>query len=127
MNFPAVFGSLTGFDKLIYGTVVVQDCPISFFLNINEICTLVIVLDYPSSQFVANLKLVCSGIMQCTNHTRRGKGICYIYHINNAIKLGKYNVGRESEVLTIPLYMGFLVKDTLADVIIPDVDLSLLT
>ena len=50
-----------------------------------------------------------------------------IYHINNAIKLGKYNVGRESEVLTIPLYMGFLVKDILADVIIPDVDLSLLT
>lgn len=50
-----------------------------------------------------------------------------IYHINNAIKLGKYNVGRESEVLTIPLYMGFLVKDTLADVTIPDVDLSLLT
>ena len=50
-----------------------------------------------------------------------------IYHINHAIKLGKYNVGRESEVLTIPLYMGFLVKDTLADVIIPDVDLSLLT
>lgn len=50
-----------------------------------------------------------------------------IYHINNAIKLGKYNLGRESEVLTIPLYMGFLVKDTLADVIIPDVDLSLLT
>lgn len=50
-----------------------------------------------------------------------------IYHIKNAIKLGKYNVGRESEVLTIPLYMGFLVKDTLADVIIPDVDLSLLT
>lgn len=50
-----------------------------------------------------------------------------IYHINNAIKLGKYNLGRESEVLTIPLYMGFLVKDTLADVIIPDVNLSLLT
>lgn len=50
-----------------------------------------------------------------------------IYHIKNAIKLGKYNLGRESEVLTIPLYMGFLVKDTLADVIIPDVDLSLLT
>ena len=50
-----------------------------------------------------------------------------IYHISNAIKLGKYNVGRESEVLTIPLYMGLLVKDTLADVIIPDVDLSLLT
>lgn len=48
------------------------------------------------------------------------------YHINNAIKLGKYNVGRESEILTIPLYMGFLVKEALEDVIIPDIDLSLL-
>lgn len=50
-----------------------------------------------------------------------------IYHISNAIKLGAYNVGREGKVLTVPLYMGFLVKDTLADVIIPDVDLSRLT
>ena len=49
-----------------------------------------------------------------------------VYHVNNAIKLGKYNVGREKEVLTIPLYMGFLIKDNLADVIVPDVDLSLL-
>ena len=44
----------------------------------------------------------------------------------NAIKLGQYNVGRDGEVLTVPLYMGFLVKDKLADVIIPDIDLSLL-
>ena len=50
-----------------------------------------------------------------------------IYHINNAIKLGRYNVGREEEVLTIPLYMGFLVKDNLADIIVPDIDMSLLT
>lgn len=49
-----------------------------------------------------------------------------VYHVNNAIKLGKYNVGRDEEVLTVPLYMGFLVKDTLADIIIPDVDFSLL-
>lgn len=47
-----------------------------------------------------------------------------IYHVNNAIKLGNYNVGREGEVLTIPLYMGFLIKDKLADVIVPDIDLS---
>lgn len=47
-----------------------------------------------------------------------------VYHVNNAIKLGKYNVGREGEVLTIPLYMGFLVKDKLVDVIVPDIDLS---
>ncbi len=50
-----------------------------------------------------------------------------IYHINNAIKLGRYNVGREKEVFTIPLYMGFLVKDNLADIIVPDIDMSLLT
>ena len=49
-----------------------------------------------------------------------------VYHVNNAIKLGKYNVGREEEVLTIPLYMGFLIKDNLADVIVPDIDLNLL-
>ena len=49
-----------------------------------------------------------------------------IYHVNNAIKLGKYNVGREGEVFTIPLYMGFLIKDNLADIIVPDIDMSLL-
>lgn len=47
-----------------------------------------------------------------------------IYHVTNAIKLGQYNVGRVGEVLTIPLYMGFLVEDKIADAIIPDVDLS---
>ena len=29
-----------------------------------------------------------------------------VYHVSNAIKLGQYNVGRQGEVLTIPLYMG---------------------
>lgn len=47
-----------------------------------------------------------------------------IYHVTNAIKLGQYNVGRVGEILTIPLYMGFLVEDKIADAIIPDVDLS---
>ena len=37
-----------------------------------------------------------------------------VYHVNNG------------DILTIPLYMGFLVNDKLADVIIPDVDVSLL-
>ena len=49
-----------------------------------------------------------------------------VYHINNAIKLGAYNVGREEEILTVPLYMGFLIKDKLADVIVADIDLSML-
>lgn len=50
-----------------------------------------------------------------------------VYHVNKAIKLGQYNVGRQGEVLTIPLYMGFLVKDKITDSVIPDIDLSLLT
>lgn len=49
-----------------------------------------------------------------------------VYHINNAIKLGNYNVGRQENILTIPLYMGFLIKDKLTEVIVPDIDLSLL-
>lgn len=50
-----------------------------------------------------------------------------VYHVNNGIKLGQYNVGRDGDVLTIPLYMGFLIKDKLSLSIIPDVDLSQLT
>lgn len=49
-----------------------------------------------------------------------------VYHIASAIKLGQYNVGREGNILTIPLYMGFLIEDKLANAIIPDVDLGLL-
>ena len=43
------------------------------------------------------------------------------YHVNHAFKLGNYNIGREGAVLTIPLYMGFLLKDSIASPIIPDV------
>lgn len=50
-----------------------------------------------------------------------------IYHVNDGIKLGQYNVGRDGDVLTIPLYMGFLIKDKLPASMIPDVDLSQLT
>lgn len=32
------------------------------------------------------------------------------YHVNMAVKLGDYNVGKEGQVLTLPLYMGFLLK-----------------
>lgn len=48
------------------------------------------------------------------------------YHVNSAIKFGQYNVGRMGEVLTLPIYMGFLIKDKIADAIIPDIDLSFL-
>ncbi len=32
------------------------------------------------------------------------------YHVEHAIKLGDYNVGRNGQILTLPLYMAFLLK-----------------
>lgn len=32
------------------------------------------------------------------------------YHVYHAIKLGDYNVGRNNQVLTLPLYMAFLLN-----------------
>ncbi len=32
------------------------------------------------------------------------------YHVNQAIKLGDYNVGRSEQMLTLPLYMAFLLR-----------------
>ncbi len=34
-----------------------------------------------------------------------------IYHIYNAVKLGNYNIGEENHILTLPLYMGFLLDE----------------
>lgn len=33
------------------------------------------------------------------------------YHVHSAIKLGDYNVGRRDQLLTLPLYMGFLLNE----------------
>ena len=33
------------------------------------------------------------------------------YHVMHAIKLGDYNIGREGKVLTLPMYMGFLLTE----------------
>lgn len=33
------------------------------------------------------------------------------YHVSHAIKLGDYNVGRTEQILTLPLYMAFLLKE----------------
>lgn len=33
------------------------------------------------------------------------------YHVHSAIKLGDYNVGRSGEILTLPLYMAFLLTE----------------
>lgn len=33
------------------------------------------------------------------------------YHVTNAIKLGDYNIGRNERVLTMPLYLAFLLRE----------------
>lgn len=33
------------------------------------------------------------------------------YHVHSAIKLGDYNVGRREQLLRLPLYMGFLLRE----------------
>jgi len=33
------------------------------------------------------------------------------YHVSGAIKLGEYNIGRADRILTLPLYMGFLLTE----------------
>lgn len=78
----------------------------------------------------------CKGecvILEVKAHTGKAKSMMTVlknknvYHVKSAIKLGHYNVGREGELLTLPLYMGFLLEDRIEDSIIPDIDLSSLT
>lgn len=33
------------------------------------------------------------------------------YHVYSAVKLGNYNVGRSGQILTLPLYMAFLLRE----------------
>lgn len=33
------------------------------------------------------------------------------YHVDQAIKLGDYNIGKEGKILTLPMYMGFLLTE----------------
>ena len=33
------------------------------------------------------------------------------YHVNSAIKLGDYNIGRNEQILTLPLYLAFLLYE----------------
>lgn len=82
--------------------------------------------------FLVRFKGECV-ILEVKAHTGKAKSMMTVlknknvYHVKSAIKLGNYNVGREGELLTLPLYMGFLLEDRIEDCIIPDIDLSSLT
>ena len=106
---------------------LVEMYPLDFdeFLWANGIGTNVILVRFKGKCVLVEVKAKTkTGKAKSMSTVLKNKNI---YNVNNGIKLGQYNVGREGDVLTIPLYMGFLIKDKLPASIIPDVDLSQLT
>lgn len=65
--------------------------------------------------FVIRYKGVCT-LVEVKANTGNAKSMKTIlrhpekYHVDHGIKLGDYNVGREGMVLTLPLYMAFLLR-----------------
>lgn len=65
--------------------------------------------------FVIRYKGACTlvEVKASTGNTKSTKTILQHpekYHVNAAIKLGDYNVGRTEQILTLPLYMAFLLR-----------------
>ncbi|MBO4850515.1 MAG: DUF4143 domain-containing protein [Prevotella sp.] len=66
--------------------------------------------------FLIRYKGLCTPV-ECKATTGNAKSMRTVlghpdkYHITNAIKLGDYNIGRNAQLLTIPLYMAFLLKE----------------
>ena len=67
---------------------------VDFVIRYNSECTLVEVK--ATSGNVKSTKTIL-------NHPEK-------YHVKSAIKLGDYNVGRTGQILTLPLYMAFLLR-----------------
>lgn len=66
--------------------------------------------------FVIRYKGECTlvEVKAATGNTKSTKTILQHpekYHVNTAIKLGDYNVGRSGKILTLPLYMAFLLRE----------------
>lgn len=66
--------------------------------------------------FVIRYKGECV-LLECKAKTGNAKSVKTIlnhtdkYHVHHAIKLGDYNIGQMDEMTTLPLYMGFLLRD----------------
>lgn len=65
--------------------------------------------------FVIRYKGECVPV-ECKATTGRAKSLRTVlnnkavYHVNQAIKLGDYNIGFDNNILTLPMYMGFLIQ-----------------
>lgn len=66
--------------------------------------------------FLIRYKGKCTPV-ECKAATGNAKSLRTIlkhpdkYHVTNAIKLGNYNIGRKEGLLTLPMYMAFLLKE----------------
>lgn len=66
--------------------------------------------------FLMRYKSECV-LVECKARSGNAKSIRTIlkhpekYHVNHAIKIGDYNVGREGALLTLPFYMAFLLTE----------------
>ena len=66
--------------------------------------------------FLIRYKGKCTPV-ECKATTGNAKSMTTVlkhpdkYHVTNAIKLGDYNIGRKECLLTLPLYMAFLLRE----------------
>ena len=66
--------------------------------------------------FVMRYKGECT-LLECKANTGNAKSVKTIlshpdkYHVHAAIKLGDYNIGRSEQLLTLPLYIAFLLSN----------------
>jgi predicted AAA+ superfamily ATPase len=64
--------------------------------------------------FLMRYKGLCTPI-ECKATTGNSKSMSTVlkhpekYHVTSALKLGDYNIGRKDQLLTIPMYMAFLL------------------
>ena len=64
--------------------------------------------------FLIRYKVQCTPV-ECKATTGNAKSIQTVlkhsekYHVTKALKLGDYNVGRKGQLLTMPMYMAFLL------------------
>ena len=66
--------------------------------------------------FVIRYKGECTlvEVKAATGNTKSSKTLLQHpekYHVHHLIKLGDYNVGRTEQILTLPLYMAFLLRE----------------
>ena len=66
--------------------------------------------------FLIRYKGKCTPV-ECKATTGNSKSIHTVlmhpdkYHVSNAMKLGNYNIGRKDQLLTIPMYMAFMLTE----------------